>query len=415
VLFDIIPDAKYGLRAVNLSYDDISLTNSPACKSCIIIQKELKEKLHELSLSGGNQPVTDGVTNDTQSISWTFVPASDYYPSESEELAKWTTAYINDLPDSSFAVIEGDYSSGRCKNKSARHLPYKDKSGSIDLPHLRNALARVNQIKSVCGPESASTLQSKAQKKLKSAAKRAKVGEYSEKAEAQELAEKELIGKIDGIMKGEGTSEEKLQAVSSAVGDHQLNEMDTPTMFKAVMGRMDNIESQITELKGKPNPEELHDEDCPDCDKDKEELNEEGEPEQNKEEPKVSETPKVDPPKEEDKTKVEETPVEPPKEPPKEEPPKEEPKPEEPPKQTEEVRQPEPAPAPVQVVVNQPPAPAPAQPAPPVQPPAPVETPPAEEEGVNLEDFSAAALLIKAYRPDIKPHDRNIKFKEEEK
>ncbi len=64
-------------------------------------------------------------------------------------MAEWTTAFINSLPDSSFAVIEPAYKRGKTKDKRARHLPFKDKNGKIDLPHYRNALARVNQIKPV--------------------------------------------------------------------------------------------------------------------------------------------------------------------------------------------------------------------------------------------------------------------------
>lgn len=54
------------------------------------------------------------------------------------EFAVWSTAYVNSLPDSCFLYID---SSG------GRHLPYKDKSGKIDMPHLRNAAARLNQVK----------------------------------------------------------------------------------------------------------------------------------------------------------------------------------------------------------------------------------------------------------------------------
>jgi len=63
-------------------------------------------------------------------------------------LAKWNTAYINDLPDSAFAYIEPGGSkdeSGKTVPRSKRHLPYKDKSGKIDVAHLRNALARLKQ------------------------------------------------------------------------------------------------------------------------------------------------------------------------------------------------------------------------------------------------------------------------------
>jgi len=63
--------------------------------------------------------------------------------------ATWTTAYVNDLPDSSFALVESGDKDGEGKTtpRSLRHLPYKDAEGKVDLPHLRNAIARANQIK----------------------------------------------------------------------------------------------------------------------------------------------------------------------------------------------------------------------------------------------------------------------------
>lgn len=59
----------------------------------------------------------------------------------------WTAAYVNDLPDSAFLFIEsgGSKSGGKTEPKSLRHLPYKDKNGSVDLPHLRNAISRLGQ------------------------------------------------------------------------------------------------------------------------------------------------------------------------------------------------------------------------------------------------------------------------------
>jgi len=68
---------------------------------------------------------------------------------ELEEAAKWTRAYINSLPDSAFIYIEPGYKDG--EDKRARHLPYKDDTGKVDLPHLRNALSRCNQITPTLG------------------------------------------------------------------------------------------------------------------------------------------------------------------------------------------------------------------------------------------------------------------------
>ena len=64
--------------------------------------------------------------------------------------AVWSTAYQNNLPDSSFLYIEdGGKKDGEGKTvpRTLRHFPYKDADGKVDLPHLRNALARIPQSK----------------------------------------------------------------------------------------------------------------------------------------------------------------------------------------------------------------------------------------------------------------------------
>jgi HK97 family phage prohead protease len=67
---------------------------------------------------------------------------------EDEYKATWTASYINDLPDSSFLLVEsgGDKDEdGKTTPRSLRHLPYKNAEGDIDLPHLRNAISRLGQ------------------------------------------------------------------------------------------------------------------------------------------------------------------------------------------------------------------------------------------------------------------------------
>ncbi|MEM1564178.1 MAG: hypothetical protein QW161_05870 [Candidatus Bathyarchaeia archaeon] len=62
--------------------------------------------------------------------------------------AEWDTAYINDLPDSAFAVISKGGTKdehGKTVPRTLRHLPHHNADGSLDLPHLRNALARLSQ------------------------------------------------------------------------------------------------------------------------------------------------------------------------------------------------------------------------------------------------------------------------------
>jgi len=68
------------------------------------------------------------------------------------EGAVWTTAEVNNLPDTAFLLVSpGGEKDGEGKTvpRSLRHLPYRDKNGKVDLPHLRNALARIPQMKGV--------------------------------------------------------------------------------------------------------------------------------------------------------------------------------------------------------------------------------------------------------------------------
>ena len=64
------------------------------------------------------------------------------------EEATWTAAFMNDLPDSSFLYIasggEKD-EGGKTTPRALRYFPVKDADGKVDLPHLRNALARIPQ------------------------------------------------------------------------------------------------------------------------------------------------------------------------------------------------------------------------------------------------------------------------------
>lgn len=65
-----------------------------------------------------------------------------------EEKAEWTAAYINSLPDSSFAIVlpGGDKDDeGKTVPRSLRKLPHHNAEGAIDVPHLRNALSREPQ------------------------------------------------------------------------------------------------------------------------------------------------------------------------------------------------------------------------------------------------------------------------------
>lgn len=67
-----------------------------------------------------------------------------------EELlkAQWTRAYVNALPDTAFLYVEPGGQkdkAGKTIPRTLRHFPVRDRDGALDLPHLRNALARIPQ------------------------------------------------------------------------------------------------------------------------------------------------------------------------------------------------------------------------------------------------------------------------------
>ena len=80
----------------------------------------------------------------------------------------WSTAQVNDFPDSSFLLVESGKkdSEGKTVPRTLRHLPYKDAGGKVDLPHVRNAISRAPRIKlkdgSRISPAKATALQDKA-------------------------------------------------------------------------------------------------------------------------------------------------------------------------------------------------------------------------------------------------------------
>lgn len=62
--------------------------------------------------------------------------------------AQWDTAYINNLPDSAFAVIKPGGKkddSGRTTPRDLRMLPHHDEGGALNRDHLAAARARVDQ------------------------------------------------------------------------------------------------------------------------------------------------------------------------------------------------------------------------------------------------------------------------------
>ena len=80
-------------------------------------------------------------------------------------MAQWSRKYIDSLPDSCFAIIETGYEDGK-SDKDARQLPFKDINGNVDIPHLKAAWDRRDQIKSVLGNDTDEELRDAAENVL---------------------------------------------------------------------------------------------------------------------------------------------------------------------------------------------------------------------------------------------------------
>jgi len=149
----------------------------------------------------------------------------------------WTRAYINDLPDAAFAVVlpggKKD-ETGKTVPRSLRKFPHHRSDGTIDIPHLRNANARVSQSKI---PDE---YKRKAKEHLDRHKKALKIGEFAE-AEAEpfrhEWPVKEVVKETDG--KGEREVEELEEVEFEAAGS------EVPEWF---YGYLESIEEKFDQL-----------------------------------------------------------------------------------------------------------------------------------------------------------------------
>jgi hypothetical protein len=125
------------------------------------------------------------------------------YSVELSESVKWTRAFINDLPDSSFAVIEKGGKKddeGKTTPRNYRHLPFEGSEGKVDLPHLRNAFARMSQIKSVSPDDNTERIRSVAKRVLTTSAKKNLPDSQSAKSSEDEVNVEEIVKGIDNIV-----------------------------------------------------------------------------------------------------------------------------------------------------------------------------------------------------------------------
>lgn len=163
---------------------------------------------------------------------------------QEEMKAVWSKAYIDTLPDSSFAYIEKGGKKdkeGKTVPRSLRHLPYKDKNGKVDLPHLRNALARLDQT------DIPAEAKKKAKEKLLAAAKKAgiKVQEKSPKKEESKMTE-EKKAVADEVVNKEEVKSEQPQETKTSTDEQKVEVKETKEEVKS---ETTNLEEEVKALK----------------------------------------------------------------------------------------------------------------------------------------------------------------------
>lgn len=153
--------------------------------------------------------------------------------------AEWSARYVNDLGDGSFLHIspggEKD-AEGKTTPRSLRHFPVKDADGAVDLPHLRNAIARIPQSTAPgLDADAKRALQEEARRMLEAAQKVAKQAR-ADIAKAAGATIAKLAGSMHvRALKGLTAAEMALSELRWPLG---LGPMDGPTEVRARIARL---------------------------------------------------------------------------------------------------------------------------------------------------------------------------------
>jgi len=148
--------------------------------------------------------------------------------------AEWTTEYINNLPDSSFAYIEPDGekdADGKTTPRGKRHLPFKNADGSLDPDHVRNALARLDQT------EISAEAKGEAKKKLCAAAK-----------------ELQIESEVCGVTPKQGESEvvvtlrKRLEQTEAKLADVQKTSIEKEVAWAEKLAEAEKAKTEPTDV-----------------------------------------------------------------------------------------------------------------------------------------------------------------------
>jgi hypothetical protein len=146
----------------------------------------------------------------------------------------WTRQYVNNLPDSAFAVVykENDH--------LTRRFPHHQANGNLDLPHLRNANARLPQ------SEIPDEYKRQAMKHLATHKKKLGIGTFAEEAKLLEQEGNDVAAAVDFQVSPEPTMDELIADVEDVVEQFD-------NAIEALTNRLERLEKTVlgkTEAEG---------------------------------------------------------------------------------------------------------------------------------------------------------------------
>lgn len=200
-----------------------------------------------LSMALTNRPFIEGMSP----VMLSEKVLGQIMPSDTLLAAEWDVEYINDLPDKSFAYVEGGGEKdeqGKTVPRTLRHMPYRNADGSVNLSHLRNALARLDQTS--LSPEA----KAQARKILEKAAEEAGVGE-DEDGQGQKSKEegpivedqiRELLG-----LEADADVLAAVKALKAKVDAMAENEQETEAAVKAKVKAEADLATATAKLTAK--------------------------------------------------------------------------------------------------------------------------------------------------------------------
>ena len=122
----------------------------------------------------------------------------------------WTRKYINNLPDSAFAVVYKE------NDRVIRKFPHHNADGSIDLPHLRNANSRLPQ------SDVPAEYKQQAMRHLATHKKKLGIGAPTEEEKLLEQEGEDETAKVEFKVSPEPTMDELIVSVESVL--EQIND-----------------------------------------------------------------------------------------------------------------------------------------------------------------------------------------------